>query len=278
MGTKDIVTKDIIKEIAKDISTYMLNIKIEKDITLIDKEFTRVEKRDSDIVFINGNSEIIHIEIQNDHHPLMHLRMLRYFCDIKFDYNDYTVKQYMLYIGKKPCYMKDKIEQENISYKYDIIDIRDIACDELLYHDNPSAVVLAILCDFKNRDKQIVVNTILKRIRELVGDDNKSYQNYLEKVTILSTNRDLEQNVKKGAKMLSVNVEKIPFYQDGKAVGFKQGLEQGLEQGLVKGKKNGKLESAYIMVTKYNLPISKIAKDFGLKESEFIDYIKNRGN
>jgi hypothetical protein len=67
---KDIVTKDIIKEIARDISTYMLDIKLSDEITLIDKEFTRVEKRDSDIVFINGADKIVHIEIQNDHHTL----------------------------------------------------------------------------------------------------------------------------------------------------------------------------------------------------------------
>jgi predicted transposase/invertase (TIGR01784 family) len=127
--------------------------------------------------------------------------------------------------------MKNKIEKENLTYKYDIIDIRDIACDELLYHNNPSAVALSILCDFKDKDKQIVVNTILKRIKELVGEDSKRYKNYLEKVTILSTNRDLEQNVKKGAKMLAVDIEKIPFYQDGKAVGLKEGIQKGIEKG-----------------------------------------------
>ena len=229
---KDIVTKEIIKSIAKDISMYMLNIELSDEITLIDKEFTRVEKRDSDIVFINGNDEIVHIEIQNGNHPLMHLRMLRYYCDIKFEYSKKRINQYMLYIGKKTCYMKSKIEESNINYKYDIIDIRDIACDELLYHDNPSAVVLSILCDFKDRDKQKVVNTILKRIKELVGDDNKRYKNYLEKVTILSSNRDLEENVKKGAEMLAVDIEKIPFYQDGKAAGFKEGIEKGIEKGM----------------------------------------------
>ena len=58
---KDIITKEIIKSIARDISTYMLNIKLSDDITLIDKEFTRVEKRDSDIVFVNGKDDIVHI-------------------------------------------------------------------------------------------------------------------------------------------------------------------------------------------------------------------------
>ncbi len=51
-------------------------------------------------------------------------------------------------------------------------------------------------------------------------DKNK---NYLEKVTVLSTNRDLEENVKKGANMLAIDIEKIPFYQDG----LKKGIEKG---------------------------------------------------
>jgi len=45
MGDKDIISKEILKNIAKDISKYILNIEIRQDMELIDKEFTRVEKR-----------------------------------------------------------------------------------------------------------------------------------------------------------------------------------------------------------------------------------------
>ena len=116
---------------------------------------------------------------------------------------------------------------------YDIIDVKEISCEELLYHEHPSAVALSILCDFEGKDKQMVINTILKRIRELTKDDDREYKNYLEKVTILSTNRDLEENVKRGANMLAVDIEKIPFYQDGKAVGLKEGIDRGIEKGIL---------------------------------------------
>ncbi len=78
MGNKDIISKELIKEIGRDISMHILGIELEDEITLIDKEWTRVEKRDSDIVFLSGK-KIIHIEIQNDNHKKMELRMLRYF-------------------------------------------------------------------------------------------------------------------------------------------------------------------------------------------------------
>ena len=112
---------------------------------------------------------------------------------------------------------------------YDIIDVKEISCEELLYHEHPSAVALSILCDFEGKDKQMVINTILKRIRELTKDDDREYKNYLEKVTILSTNRDLEDNVKRGANMLAVDIEKIPFYQDG----IKEGIDRGIEKGIL---------------------------------------------
>ena len=232
MGQKDIVAKEMIKEIGRDIALYMLGIDVNSEVELVDKEWTRVEKRESDIVFKYDN-KIVHIEIQNNNHAKMELRMLRYFSDILFEYQDYEVSQYVIYIGKDKCYMKDTISKNRISYSYDIIDVKEISCEELLYHENPSAVALSILCDFEGKDKQMVINTILKRIRELTKDDDREYKNYLEKVTILSTNRDLEENVKRGANMLAVDIEKIPFYQDGKAVGLKEGIDRGIEKGIL---------------------------------------------
>jgi len=109
--------------------------------------------------------------------------------------------------------MKDEIKRDKISFNYDIIDVKDIACEDLLYHKNPSAVALSILCDFKEKDKQTVVNTILKRIKELTKDDEVEYRNFIKKINILSTNRNLEKEVEKGMRMLTVDIEKTPLYQ-----------------------------------------------------------------
>jgi len=268
MGDKDIVSKEIIKEIGRDISMHILGIDIQGEVILVDKEWTRVEKRDSDIVFKNEN-RIFHIEIQNSNHSKMELRMLRYFSDILFEYNGHKVFQYVIYIGKERCSMKSSIEQNKILYSYDIIDIRDISCEELLYHDNPSAVALSILCDFEGKDKQMVVNTILKRIKELTKDDDREYKNYLEKVTVLSTNRDLEANVKKGANMLAIDIEKIPFYQDG--------LKKGLQEGIQKGIEKGKYETLKISVKAFHsvgYEAKKIAELLHISEDEVREFLK----
>ena len=47
MGDKDVVSKEILKNIARDVARHILHIEIDENMELIDKEFTRVEKRDA---------------------------------------------------------------------------------------------------------------------------------------------------------------------------------------------------------------------------------------
>ena len=96
MGKKDVISKEILKNIARDISKHILHIDIKDDMEIINQEFTRVESRESDLLFKNGDN-IVHIEIQNNHHKQMHLRMCRYYryyMDILFLYEDYKAENY----------------------------------------------------------------------------------------------------------------------------------------------------------------------------------------
>jgi len=260
---KDIISKEILKHIAKDLSKHILKIDIKEDMEIIDKEFTRVETRNSDLIFKNGD-EIIHIEIQNDNHPKMHLRMIRYLSDILYEYEELELKQYLLYIGKQKCSMKDSIKKHQLDYGYTIIDMREIPCEALLNSSDPSAIVLSILCDFKDRDKQIVVNTILKRLKEF--SDEREYKNYLKMVNILSTNRNLEDEVEKGANMLSVDIEKTPFYRMGEKRGEKM------------GEKRGGLQMAATMIEEFNLSVDAVAKKLNISIDELRKYLNEKQN
>ena len=259
MGQKDVISKEILKNIARDISKHILHIEIKDDMEIINQEFTRVESRESDLLYKNGN-EVVHIEIQNNNHDQMHLRMHRYYSDILFLYEEYKISQYMLYIGKPKCNMKAKIKRDKIDYSYDIIDIRDIPCESFLYSDDPSALVLAMLCDFEGKDKQMVVNTILRRLREL--NDEQEYRNYLKMVNVYSTNRGLEKEVEKGVEMLTVDIEKTPFYQ----IGINRGIEQGAKEAT--------FQNAIVMIERFHLSIDAIVKELNIEKEELLEYIK----
>jgi len=103
-------------------------------------------------------------------------------------------------------------------------------------------------------------HTILRRLKELTDGDELSYKNYLKKVNILSTNRDLEEEVEKGAKMLAVNIEQTPFYR----------------MGAKDGRKEATFESAIVMIERFKLSIDDIVKELNIKKDELLEYMKKR--
>jgi len=194
--------------------------------------------------------------------------MLRYYSDILLDYKEYDIYQFVIYIGQEDVKMRNTIIRDDISYRYRLIDMRDIPCQKFLESSNPSAISLSILCDFGDRDKQEVVNTIIKRLIESCSDSIE-FHKHLKMIEILSSNRDLEEKVKEGEKMLVVDIERMPSYQIG--------LEQGIEKGIEKGREEALIENAKKMIMigldietihkVTELPIDKIKR---LKDKELI--------
>ncbi|NPA28271.1 MAG: hypothetical protein GXN91_04445, partial [Epsilonproteobacteria bacterium] len=64
----------------------------------------------------------------------------------------------------------------------------------------------------------------------------------------------------------------------GRLEGEKRGMEKGIVVGKLEGEREGKLKSAYIMVKRYNISVSEIARDFGIDEEELREYIKNQSS
>nr|VFK38612.1 MAG: protein of unknown function (DUF4351) [Candidatus Kentron sp. TC] len=130
----------------------------------------------------------------------------------------------------------DGIDLPGIRYRYGIVDMRNVDCRRLLERDTPDALVLAILCDFGDRDPQAVVNHIYGRIAALLGNELKRFREYVEMVHILSTNRDLAKQIEEADKMLTrIDVERMPAYWRV----LEKGMEKGMKQGMALGREEG---------------------------------------
>ena len=274
---KDIITKKSVKILLKGLSELLFGFEV-RDINFIDKELQRIEKREADIVAkckIDDKEEILHIEIQNDYDKNMPNRMARYYLDIDLIYPDIPIRQYLIYIGKKRCYIKDRLEKRGISYHYTIIDMHTIDCKELLELDTPESLVLAILCDFKGRDELDIITYILKRLYTLVKD-SKRVREYIEILEILSTNRELKDKIKEAEKMIrTTRYEELPSYEIGLEKGIEKGIEKGMEKGIEKGIILGKLEMAKMMMKEFNLSVKEVADRFKLPIDELNRYLKD---
>jgi len=251
---KDTTLKPIIKKLIKPLSKYFFSVEIDTDnITFIDKELQRVEKREADIVANIDNRYILHIEIQNDYDRYMPQRMLRYYLDISQAIgNKLPIHQYCIYIGKGKNYLKDKIIQQNLDYQYNLIDTRDIDCEYLLNEPSPEAKILAILCDFKQKEPKEVVRYILSELYKTVKDE-KELRNLSLALEILSTNRDLQDIVEEEKEMLrTLTLEDLPT---GKRI-FEKGIEKGFMQS--------KIEDAIIMVKDFKLDPKVVANKLNI--------------
>ena len=229
MGDKDIVSKEIIGQLAAYLAIYLLDLPIDPDFQeAMGTEHQRIEDRRADLVVKlrdrGGEPFLLHIEIQNDNDPQMPVRMMRYLTDVLLAYPGLPVHQYLIYIGVEKLTMSDRFEGFDTHHRYGLVDMRAVDCEYLIKKDTPEALILAILCDFKDRDPQEVVDYIYTRLQELVGDNTKRLRECIAMLHILSVNRDLKKEIKEAEKMLTrIDMTRIPSYQ--------LGMEKGREQG-----------------------------------------------
>jgi len=226
---KDIVSKDILKRLAVDLARILFGLEV-TDAEILETEYQRVEERRADLVARMGGGEdifVLHVEVQNTNDAAMPWRMLRYRAEIGQANPESDIRQYLVYIGRAALAMSDGIQQSGLDYRYRVIDMHQVDCSGLLAEDNPDALVLAILCDFRGRQPREVIRYILERLRFLTAENENRYREYLRMLEILSTNRDLEKTVEEEEKMLSqVEYSKLPSYN----IGHEKGLEEGRQE------------------------------------------------
>ncbi len=124
MGNKDIISKDILRQITVDFANLLFGLDIDPDhLELLETEEQRIENRSADFLArvrkrSSGKPFLLHIELQNDNHPQMPLRMLRYYTDIQLQWPNELVRQYLVYVGKRPLAMTDHITHPDWRYCY----------------------------------------------------------------------------------------------------------------------------------------------------------------
>jgi len=260
---KDIISKDIIKKLLVEISKYFLNLDISnKSITFLDKELNRIEKREADIVANINDEYILHLEIQNNLDSLMPYRMLRYYTDIAFtlkqNKKDLPIKQYLIYIGKEKANFNLVLNQDSLQYKYNFVDLKQIDCNLLLNENKPEALILAILCDFKDKKPKDIVSFIIDRLREYSNNNSVKFRNYMLILETLSSNRNLKDVVKEIEMLRTTTYQDLPSWE----IGYEMGL------------KKSKIEDAFIMVKDFNLDPKEVAKKLNISLELLLEKMK----
>lgn len=123
--------------------------------------------------------------------------------------------------------------------------------------------MLAILCDFKTHTPLEILRTILALLLERLHGDPPRLREYVERLKILGSNRDLGVDIEEELVMLTIDFEKLPTYR----MGLKKGREKGREEGIEEGSHNQSVAIAKNLLDR-NMEPSWIASVTGLPLAE----------
>ncbi len=228
MGKIDITLRDIIQEIPPKFVQLLSGKNAKK---LLDTSLPEVKERRADFLVELEDSSIFHLELQTQNDKNMPFRMLEYFILISSKYPNRKIKQMVLYVGEKPLKMKDRIEIENLTFNYELKDIREISCEELFKSDSLTDKILAVLCDVREPEKYF-----RELLTELYKLPERERRDYLKKLLNLLTIRSkFVEEFKLEVKKMPITfdretIENHPFFKDGLQKGKQEGLKEGLEK------------------------------------------------
>jgi len=149
------------------------------------------------------------------------------------------------------------MKKDLIKYSYNLIDMKDIDCDIFLNQNNPEALVLAILCDFKDKKPKDVLQFIIDKLKVYTKDNLNEYRKYLMMLGTLSSNRNLQKELE----MLRTTA-----YKD--LPGYRFGIEEGIEKGIEKER-----QKTINILYSIGLDINSIADKLNISKDEVLKYL-----
>ena len=235
----------LLKHLFKNPATKLIEIILGKKVNwqlLQDTDLKIVKNREADLVVKLEDNTILHIEIQSTNDPSMPYRMFEYFYLITDKYKPKDLIQVCIYIGKEPLKMSDKIQFSDWTYRYRLIDMKDIPCRELVSSPNITDKLLAGLC--KIEDPRFYVENVIKEIKKANPKDRKELFTLFLEISKIRNN--IEEEIKRYIRQEDFEMpitiewtwEELESYPGiGKALktGKEKFIKEGLQQGLIEG-------------------------------------------
>ncbi len=264
MPSKDITLKDIFEEVPHRLSKILSPAPIKE---LLPTALPSTELRVDFLARLEDES-ILHMEFQSFNDANMPWRMLRYYTAIAEKYKTHNIKQLVVYVGNEKLRMKSRLRIRNLTFSYEILDIRQIDCKVLLESPDPMDRLLACLC--KVEDEVYLIEKLIKTMESMNEEERKDY--LLKALTLTELRPNLRIRLTEEVKPMPIVVRpediRLPkrklrkdiLYrlglEEGEVIGIEKGKQIGLEEGrkegevigIEKGKQIGELEFAQKMV------------------------------
>ena len=190
----------------------------------------------SDLIFLVEHPEpqLLHIEFQSGNDAAMPKRMYLYSALLYFrqEKNEVSVKQIVFYIGKEKMSMRPAFDRPDISFRYQVIDLRQFPYRKFIASAYPEAVIFAILGDLGDEPPEKVIGLIVEKLQNSLPDKTK-LPTFLVDLEILAQLRNFDKIVQQMQEtMLNIDLTKTYAFRQGEEKGLEKGIEKGLEKGM----------------------------------------------
>lgn len=235
----DRIFKENIEEIILPLAQKVLGLPDPERLIEVPDDIQRTVERRPDFLKIvattaGQNQYVLQLEFQTADEPDMVYRMLEYSALLLRKYK-IPVRQFVFYIGSKPARMVDRLEQEDLTFRFYVRNVVETPYTEFLATTKPEEALLAILADLGNDAPETVVNRILFTLRSLVPGV-LDLEKFLRQLEMLAKLRDLQDLTIK-------QIEKMPLTYDLETdIRFLQGKEKGKLEGQEAGRYEARRE------------------------------------
>jgi predicted transposase/invertase (TIGR01784 family) len=197
-----------------------------------------------------GESFVLHCEFQSTNDRQMLSRMLLYYGFLYYQ-KKLPIYQYVLYVGKEPLQMEAALQARNLTFSYQLVDLRSFPYQAFLESTHSEEVLLAILADFKGEPEELVAEKIIAKLGELSAGQLELSQRAVQLIR-LAVLRNLGKTVFNVTQKMAItiDVKEDTFYQLGQEEGLQKGKEEGKEEAALNMLKEGFAPEVVVRLTK----------------------------
>jgi len=254
----DIFLRDSFQKIPEK---FILFLTGKKGIKILDNTFPTVKERKADLTIELEDGSIFHLELQTYPDKQMPIRMLEYFVLLMQKYPDREIYQMVLYVGEGTPRMENSINRKNLSFSYELKDIKEIHCKELMESPQLEDKILAVLCNVEDPERYF--DQLLKELLKLPEKERADYIRKL--LTALQYRPKLKVVLKR-----LLEERKMPLTITEEMIKQDPFFQEGLERGKLEAKK----EDILNLYRELNLPPEQIAKILKVPEELVREVIK----
>lgn len=173
---------------------------------------------------------LIDIEWMTTNDPSMPQRMLLYHALGAITYR-LPVIGFVIYVGEAPLTMPSEIQQPDLQFRYQIINMHDSNPEDFLQSDLPQDVLLAVLAGkTKGEEKRPIVQKVLAKLQVLLKDNLSELGRRLEQLEVLAELRNIQNIIIEEEQHMKFVDAILSEYDITKDIRYQQGRQQGAEK------------------------------------------------